>query len=303
MDSPQLEAKSLACYNSTITNAKVVWRRFLLTPKQKSPLATKGGDAFLGRDPAVLDLTSMSVDSSSDVAMASMPGHKKLLLLACNAIPLVQLAATGGLLWLSWPSPWLCLAAVIGVVYVLPPLICRVAMAIAPIERQAISVGSRDFFIWWFTLNLQVLFCRFPFLEETLRLVPSFYSFWLRLWGAKIGKLTYWAAGVTILDRPWLEIGDHVIFGAGVRLNAHVFMPGESGGMVLTLAPIRIGHRVTVGGYSLLVAGTEIASGQCTRAFLILPPFSRLEDGRRVKQPHAPAGLATSCEGVDGNDL
>jgi hypothetical protein len=254
---------------------------------------------LLGRDRTVREQNSMSVDSSSNVAMARMPGRKKLLLLACNAIPLVQLAVTGGLLWLWWPSPWMCLGTVIGVVYILPPLICRATMAIAPIERQAIAVGSREFFIWWFTLNLQVLFCRFPCLEETLRLVPSIYSFWLRLWGAKIGKLTYWAAGVTILDRPWLEIGDHVIFGAGVRLNAHVFMPDDSGGMFLALAPIRIGHQVTVGGYSLLVAGTEIASGQCTRAFLILPPFSRVEDGRRIKRSQA----AAPCEGVDGNDL
>jgi len=245
----------------------------------------------------------MSIDSSSDVSMANMPGPKKLLLLACNAIPLVQLAVMGGLLWLWRPHPWICLGAAIGVVYVLPPLICRATMALMPIKRRVIPVGSRDFFVWWCTLNLQVLFCRFPFLEEALRLVPSCYSFWLRLWGAKIGKLTYWAAGVTILDRPWLEIGDHVIFGAGVRINAHVFMPDDSGGMTLALAPIRIGDRVTVGGYSLLVAGTEIAPDQCTRAFLILPPFSRLEDGRRVKQPQTPTGFAASSEDAGGNDL
>lgn len=155
-------------------------------------------------------------------------------------------------------------------------------MFLMPIRRRVIPVGSRDFFVWWFTLNLQVLLCRFSFLEELLRLVPSCYSFWLRAWGAKIGKLTYWAAGTAILDRPWLEIGDHVIFGASVRLNAHVFMP-DQGEMVLVLAPIKIGDRVIVGGYSLLVAGSEIVSGQCTRACQILPPFSRLEAGRRIK--------------------
>ena len=245
----------------------------------------------------------MNVDCFNDVAMADLPAPRKLLLLACNAIPLAQLAVTGGLFWLSWPSPWMCLGMVIGVIYVLPPLICRAVMVLLPIEQRLISIGSRDFFIWWFTLNLQVLYCRFPFLEEILRLIPSCYSFWLRLWGAKIGKLTYWAAGVVILDRPWLEIGDQVIFGAGVRLNAHVFMPDNSGKMVLALAPISIGQRVTVGGYSLLVAGTNIGPDQCTRAFLILPPFSRLENGRRVKQSRDPTDSATSCESGSGDDL
>jgi hypothetical protein len=245
----------------------------------------------------------MSSGTTNKFAMADMPSSKKLLLLACNVIPLIQLAGMGGLLWLWWQHPWRCLVVVITVVYVLPPLICRMTMAMLPIKRQVIPVGSRDFFVWWLTLNLQVLFCRFPFFEEVLRLVPSFYSFWLRLWGAKIGKLTYWAAGVTILDRSWLEIGNHVIFGASVRLNAHVFMPDKSGGMSLVLAPITVGDRVTIGGYSLLVAGTEIKSDQSTRAFLIMPPFSCLEDGHRVKQHKTPIGFAASCEVTVSDDL
>ena len=225
----------------------------------------------------------MSTDSSGTVALKSLPALKKLLLLLCNMIPLAQVAAIGGLCWLLRESPWAALVVVLGILYVFPPLASRGVMAVLPIRRTVVPIGSREFFVWWFTLNLQMLFCRFPFLEELLRIIPACYSFWLRLWGAKIGKLTYWAAGTIILDRPWLEIGDHVVFGAGVRLNAHVFTPDRQGEMVFVLAPITIGDRVTIGGYSLLVAGTEIASDQCTRAFLILPPFSRLVDGRRVK--------------------
>jgi hypothetical protein len=224
----------------------------------------------------------MSTDSSSKAPMGELPALKKLVLLLFNVIPLAQVVTIGCLVWRLRESPWTALVATLGIVYVLPPLASRLAMFLMPIRRSVIPIGSRDFFIWWFTLNLQVLFCRFSFLEELLRVVPSCYSFWLRAWGAKIGKLTYWAAGTVILDRPWLEIGNHVIFGAGVRLNAHVFMP-DQGEMVLVLAPIKIGDRVIVGGYSLLVAGSEIASDQCTRACQILPPFSRLEAGRRIK--------------------
>lgn len=246
----------------------------------------------------------MSDEATNHVAMAKMPASKKFLLLLCNAIPLAQIAATAGVVWICWPSVWKCLAVVFGMIYVLPPLACRAALAWVPIKRTIIPVGSRDFFVWWFTLNCQVLLCRFSFFEELLRIVPSCYSFWLRLWGAKIGKLTYWAAGVSILDRPWLSIGDHVIFGAGVRLNAHVFMPDKTGAMVLALAPVTIGDRVTIGGYSLLVSGTEIASDQCTRAFLILPPFTRWEDGRRKKGPAEPVRESAELqEGVGDHDL
>ncbi len=226
----------------------------------------------------------MSTNSSGKVALNSLPAWKKLLLLACNMIPLGQVSAMGGLCWFLRNSPWAAVLAALGVLYILPPLLCRTALVALPIRRSAVPLGCREFFVWWFTLNLQVLFCRFPFLEELLRIIPGCYSLWLRLWGAKIGKLTYWAAGTAILDRPWLEIGDHVVFGAGVRINAHVFTPDEKGEMVLLLAPVKIGSRVTVGGYSLLVAGAQIAPDQCTRACRILPPFSRLEEGRRVKE-------------------
>jgi hypothetical protein len=168
-----------------------------------------------------------------------------------------------------------------------------------PIRRQIIPLGSRDFFVWWFTLNLQMLFCRLHVLEELLRIVPGCYSMWLRLWGAKIGKLTYWAAGVRILDRPFLRIGDHVTFGAGVRLNPHVMMPDAQGQRVLVLAPITIGDQANVGGYSLLVSGGEIAAGECTQACLLLPPFNRVEGGRRRKPVGASLALQVQRLGID----
>ena len=43
-----------------------------------------------------------------------------------------------------------------------------------------------------------------------------------------------------------------------------------------------IGDRSVVGGYSLLTAGSELAADECTRAFLVSPPFSRWEHGRRT---------------------
>jgi hypothetical protein len=237
--------------------------------------------------------TGTSQKAAESVAAMGVP--QKLLLLLFNGISLLQVTAIGTLIWLLRHEPWICLAAVLGVLYLLSPLLARLVTWVLPIRRQVIPIGSRDFFVWWFVLNLQMLFCRFPVLEEVLRVIPGCYSMWLRLWGAKVGRLTYWAAGVRILDRQALDIGHDVAFGAGVRLNPHVMLPDEQGQLSLVLAPVKIGDRVTVGGYSLLVAGTEIAADQCTRAFLILPPFNRLEDGRRIKPDHP----ATSLEGED----
>jgi len=106
-------------------------------------------------------------------------------------------------------------------------------------------------------------------LEEILRLVPGLYSFWLRLWGAQIGRLTYWSAGLRILARSFLRIGDDVVFGAAVRLNPHVLAKNEHGQLELILATVIVGDRAIVGGYSLLTAGTEIAPDECTKALFV----------------------------------
>ena len=219
-------------------------------------------------------------------APASPPAFSagaKILLLLGNAISLLQAAVLAVIFWRLHLRPWLCVTAALVWLYLVPPLLCRLLALVVPIRSQAIEPGSREFLAWWFALNLQMLFCRFPFLEECLRVIPGCYSTWLRLWGSRIGRLTYWGGGLRILDRQYLRIGDNVTFGAGVRLNPHVLTPDAQGRVVLLLAPITIENDVAVGGYSLFVAGVQIATGQTTRACLVLPPFNRLEAGRRIK--------------------
>jgi acetyltransferase-like isoleucine patch superfamily enzyme len=112
-------------------------------------------------------------------------------------------------------------------------------------------------------------------------MIPGVYSNWLRLWGSRIGRLTYWAPGMVVLDREYLDLGDDVVFGAGVRLNGHVILRNPQGRLVLAVAPIRIGAGAAIGGYSLLTAGTEIAAGESTRAHLLSPPFTIWRNGKR----------------------
>jgi len=180
-------------------------------------------------------------------------------------------------------GPWLRLLAGLAWLYLLPPLSARLLLLVSPPTEGRIKLGSADYFKWWALLSLQIIFCRLPFLEELLRLIPGAYSLWLRLWGSKIGRLTYWAPGARILDRSFLAIGNEVVFGAGVSLNPHVVSKNDEGELEVQLGTIRIGDRAVVGGYSILTAGTEIAAHECTRAVLLSPPFSKWRDGKRIK--------------------
>jgi hypothetical protein len=208
----------------------------------------------------------------------------RLLMLALNSLPLwhVVLTMTTAMMMASHFEIWLTFFATLATLYLLPPLVTRMLLLCCPITQGTHRIESRTFLIWWATSQWQMIFCRLPALEECLRLVPGLYSLWLRLWGAKIGRLTFWSAGLRILDRSLLRIGDDVVFGSGVRLNPHVIVE-EDGQKFLHLAPITIGDRALIGGYSLLTAGVTIEPGAALRSFTLLPPFSEWSKGRRQK--------------------
>jgi hypothetical protein len=168
--------------------------------------------------------------------------------------------------------------------YLLPPLVVRVVMLIKPPREGRIAVTDAGFLVWWFTAQWQVLFVRLPSTEELLRLIPGAYSMWLRLWGARIGSLVYWAPGVTVLDRPFLDVGRRVVFGMGVRVNPHVIAPLPDGGVGLHLATIEIGDDALIGGYSLLLPGSSVPAGTVTRPFRTVRPL----DSTPNSQPPTP---------------
>ena len=216
------------------------------------------------------------------VAFAGLSRQAQAAMLLLNAVPFCHVAATA--LGAVWVDGALAKAAVvIGGIYLAPPLLVRLFLSLRPLRAGSYRLDAPEFLRWWTSAQGQILFCRFPFLEELLRLVPGLYSAWLRLWGARVGRLTFWAPDVRILDRSLLEIGDDVIFGAGVRLNPHVIADDESGVTHLHLGPVQIGKGCRVGGYSLLTAGTIVEPGQTLKAFSLSPPFTTWRDGRRAK--------------------
>ena len=225
------------------------------------------------------DLAVMKAASASRVN----PWRGRLLMLVLNCFPAVHVLLVLAALFLphlGWPTR---IALTVGALYLMPPIVARLILYWLPIPEGRVAVGTKAFFGWWALFQLQVGFCRMPALEEALRLIPGLYSQWLRLWGARIGRFTYWSAGTLISDRSFLAVGDDVVLGAGVRLNSHVLAKGEDGQLELVLATVKIGDRAMVGGYSLLTAGTEISSDEVTRAFLISPPYSVWKNGKRVR--------------------
>ena len=212
-----------------------------------------------------------------------IPLKSRLLMLGLNFIPLFHVGIIGVALMVPYTSLPVRICVAVALLYFAPPALARLVLGIAGSPQGRIRVGSKAFFVWWFVFQLQIVFCRLTALEEVLRLVPGLYSRWLRLWGSRIGRFTYWSPGTLITDRSFLSIGDDVVLGAGVRLNPHVLAKGKNGELELLLATVRVGDRVQVGGYSLLTAGTEIQDGGVTRAFLISPPFSKWKNGKRVR--------------------
>jgi len=207
---------------------------------------------------------------------------QRLTMLLLNGLSLLHLVTILLVALHPWASlPWR-VPAVLAVIFMAPPILGRVVKRLSGLGEGHIPLGSPAFFAWWTVANLQVIFTRLPFLEELLRMVPGLYGLWLRAWGSRVSALVYWAPGLQILDRGYVAIGDMVVFGAGVRLNPHVFLKNEAGEMELILAPIRIGDRCLVGGYSLLTAGTEFPDDEIGRAYLISPPYSRWKNGVRV---------------------
>lgn len=188
--------------------------------------------------------------------------------LACLVLPLLGHAPRG---W-AWCA--------IGVLYLAPPLVCRATSLLLPMPDGRFDIDSRELLLWWFYAQWQVIFNRFPALEELLRMVPGLYSTWLRLWGSKVGGLVYWAPGLVLLDRSCLRIGGRVVFGLGVTLSPHLLAPDAEGRRLeLLISPIILGGDSLIGGYSWLGPGSRVAAGEILPAYRKLRPFNTWAGG------------------------
>jgi hypothetical protein len=175
------------------------------------------------------------------------------------------------------------LASALVATYLVPPLMVRLARTRTTLSAERYRVGSAGFLRWWFSAQCQVLFNRLPVLEEILRLVPGLYSTWLRLWGAQVGPLVYWAPRVAVYDRSFLDVGARVVIGADTKICPHYLARSTSGDMELVLSPVVIGHDALVGGSSLLPSGVRIDPCEQTPGYRPMAPFAHFRGGKHTR--------------------
>ncbi len=86
--------------------------------------------------------------------------------------------------------------------------------------------------------------------------IPHLYSMMLgqalRLYGLKCEKNIYISSGA-VLDSHLVEIGENTFIGMRAIISSHV-----NENRFLTLAPVKIGRNVTIGGYSIIAPGAII---------------------------------------------
>ncbi len=153
----------------------------------------------------------------------------------------------------------------------LPPLLTRVLLFNVKLSQSKYPSNDKVFVCWWLSVQLQTPFLKYPAIEETIRYIPGLYSAWLRLWGAKIGKGVFWSPQCIVVDRPFLEIGDHTLLGMRTKICSHFINKTKNRNeFTLYLKPVVIGAHCTVGGNSILQLGTQIKDNACVKAHTIV---------------------------------
>lgn len=210
-----------------------------------------------------------------------------VLIILINYIPFLHLVSGAALAFLMPDASSLGIF-IFSWIYLVPPVACRLSLLVLGRPTVATQVGSREFFAWWMSVQWQNIFLRFPALEEALRMIPGLYSNWLRLWGARIGKYTYWTATCKVIDRPFVTIGDYVIVGYGAKIVSHLFHMKPKDSYFLFGEPI-IGDYAVLGGDCGVGPGAKIPARQTVLAGEYVSPYKKTPREAPVNPPEVRA--------------
>lgn len=204
-------------------------------------------------------------------------------MVAMTYFPLAFLA-TGLILAAKQSTVFIAVAVFLMWLYLLPPLLCRLAIASwgQPLTDGA-TPNQRAFKVWWLLTQLQMPFNRIGLLEELLRLVPGVYSLWLNSWGARASLFTFWARDVLISERYLLTIEPNVVVASQTGIAGHLVSRNKDGQLILVVAPVVVERGATIGIRSGLGPGCRLFTGEVLPAGRILPAFTGWKDGRKVR--------------------
>jgi len=157
----------------------------------------------------------------------------------------------------QWPSGWSALLVLI-VIYLFPPMVLRILERWTPIKSGVACIDGRKFCPWLAAHHIQAFYDALPYLESLLRVIPGFYSLWLRMWGSRIGYGVEWPVRMDVLDRNLMDIGNRVVFAREVELSAHVRKNQEGAGSRVLVRQVRIGSHAFIGAGARIGPGASV---------------------------------------------
>jgi hypothetical protein len=197
---------------------------------------------------------------------------------------LLTLAAASALgVLAAWPSGWTVFLFV-AVLYLLPPIVLRILLRWTPIKPGVTRIDGRAFSPWLATHHIQVFYDALPYLEALLRVIPGFYSMWLRLWGSRVGYGVEWSVNTSILDRHLMDIGNRVVFSRQVDLSAHARKKTE-GGLLVLVRPVRIGSYAFLGACARVGPGASVPANSSVPALAVVDVNAIFGEGERHPAP------------------
>lgn len=187
-------------------------------------------------------------------------------------------AASG--VFAAWPNGWSALLLVF-VIYLLPPMVLRIVFRWAPLKPGILTISDRTFCPWLASHHIQAFYDALPYLESLLRVIPGFYSLWLRMWGSRIGYAVEWPVRMDVLDRNLMDIGNRVVFSREVELAAHVRQKTEGGSSRVLVRPIRIGSYAFIGACSRIGPGASVPTNASVPSLAVIHVNETFGEGVR----------------------
>lgn len=195
--------------------------------------------------------------------------------LALNYVPLLHVATGIALAVLAFSAPAARAACLAAWIYLLPPLVSRLTLAAFGRPAGRATLDTRNYRVWWFLTQWQMVFNRLPWLEEVLRLVPGLYPLWIALWGGRLSQFAYVSPGVLITDRYLVDVGRGAVLGMKSTLAGHLAVRDDDGRFVVLIGTPVVEAEAIVGGESGLGPGATLRAGQMLPAGRRIAPFGQ----------------------------
>lgn len=228
----------------------------------------------------------MTEENRTDPPAPAPVERPDALSLALNYLPLLQLC--GGVAVCSaasaqWPVRG---ALMLAWIYLLPPLVSRLSLALWGRPGGRVHADSRDYRVWWFLTQWQMVFNRLPALEELLRLVPGLYAAWIWLWGGSLSPFSFVGPGLIVTDRYLLDVRRGAVLGMKSALIGHTAVREEDGRFVVILAAPVVERDAMLSGGAAIGPGAVLRAGHRLPAGQRLAPYS--EWPRRLRKTEEP---------------